>query len=261
MLNRTVLIILAAAVFFAPAAAADEREDPLPAGVAAFTAAYAGWNGDGFRRAAEQLKAAGESDPELFAAQYWHGVARFHFALFLLDLEDPGPEAERALDAAEEALERALELDDGCGECYAILSGITGMRIGLNPLSGIWRGSRFKSQAERALELSPDDPRVHYLLGSNYYHGPDRLGGKEKARERFLAAEILFRKERETEAAPLQPRWGYDSCLAFLGELFLEDGDRTKARDYFRRTLAVNPNHGPARKRLQELENGENEDE
>jgi tetratricopeptide (TPR) repeat protein len=254
-------ITLAAAVVVAGAALAENPEDPLPAGVAAFTAAYAEWDGDGFRRAAEQLQAAGKNEPESFPAHYWHGVARFHFALFLLDLENPGPEADRALDAAEEALEKALELAEECGECYALLSAITGMRIGLNPLSGIWRGSRFKRQAEKAIDLSPDNPRVHYLLGSNYYHGPERLGGKEKARERFLAAESLFEQEREKEAGPLQPRWGYDSCLAFLGRIYLEEDDREKAGEYFRRTLAVNPSHGPTRKQLLELKNGEEEDD
>lgn len=254
-------IIFTAAVFFAAAAAAENPEDPLPAGVSAFTAAYAGWDGDGFRRAAEQLQAAGMSQPESFPSHYWHGVARFHFALFLLDLENPGPEADRALDSAEEALEKAVELEEGCGECYALLSAITGMRIGLNPMSGIWRGSRFKRQAAKALELSPAGPRVHYLLGTNYYHAPKRMGGPEKAREHLLKAAPLFLQEREQEAGPLQPRWGYDSCLAFLGRIYLEEGDREQAREYFRRTLAVNPNHGPARKQLLELENGEEEDD
>ncbi len=252
-MSNPILIMAAAALIAAPAGAG-EPADPLPAAVSAFNEAYSAWDGDGFRRAAERLADAGEREPESFPAHYWHGVAWFHFALFLLDLDDPGPEVGRALDAAEEALERALELDGESGESYALLSAITGLRIGLNPLSGAWRGSRFQRRAERALELSPGNPRVHYLLGTNYYHAPQRMGGKEKAREHLLRAASLFEKERQTEAGPLQPRWGYDACLAFLGEVYLEEGDRQRARDYFRRTLAVNPEHGPAREKLRELE-------
>ncbi len=258
---RKLNLIMAAAVFLAASAGAEETADPLPEAVASFNEAYSGWDGDGFRRAAEQLRAAGERMPESVPAHYWHGVARFHHALYLLDGEQSGKKVRRALDAAEDALERSLELDEESGEPYALLSAITGLRIGLNPLSGVWRGSRFQSRADRALELSPENPRVHYLLGTNYYHAPRRMGGKEKAREHFLKAETLFEKERAAEAGPLQPRWGYDACLAFLGDIYREEGDREKAREYFRRTLAVNPNHRPARENLRKLEPEKERDE
>jgi len=248
------LVLITAISLLLAAEAGGEEPPPLSEPVAEFRAAYSAWDGGGFRRAAERLAGAGEREPGSFPAHYWHGVARFHLALHLLDGERPGREVRRALDAAEEALERALELDEESGESYALLSAITGLRIGLNPLSGAWRGSRFQRRAERALELSPGNPRVHYLLGTNYYHAPQRMGGKEKAREHLLRAASLFEKERQTEAGPLQPRWGYDACLAFLGEVYLEEGDRQRARDYFRRTLAVNPEHGPAREKLRELE-------
>lgn len=258
---RKLNLILAAAVFLAATAGAKETADPLREGVAAFDNAYSNWDGDGFRRAAEQLQAAGEREPGSFPAHYWHGVARFHLALHLLDGERPGREVRRALDAAEDALERALELDEESGESYALLSAITGLRIGLNPLSGAWRGSQFQRRADRALELSPENPRVHYLLGTNYYHAPRRMGGKEKARGHLLKAAALFEKERAAGSGPLQPRWGYDACLAFLGYIYREADEREKARDYYRQALAVNPDHGPAREKLRELEPEKERDE
>ncbi|MDP8235860.1 MAG: tetratricopeptide repeat protein [Candidatus Erginobacter occultus] len=260
-MKKSVFIILTAAILCAAAAAAENPEDPLPAGVAAFTAAYAEWDGDGFRRAAEQLQAAGMNEPESFPAHYWHGVASFHFALFLLDLEDPGPEVDRALDSAEEALEKALELEEDCGECYALLSVITGLRIGRNPLSGIWRGSRFKKQAEAALRLSPDNPRVHYLIGTSHYHGPDRADSRERARDHFLKAKSLYERERRTPAGGIQPSWGYDSTLAFLGDIYREGGDREEAREYYDRTLVINPENGRAQRGLMELKISEESDE
>ncbi len=260
MLKQTGLVIVAAAVCLAPAGA-DEREEPLHSGVDAFTAAYARWDGDGFRRAAERIEEAARLRPDFFPARYWLGAARFHQALCLRDAPSSEETAERALDGAEEALEKALELDGSCGECSALLSVITGIRIGRNPLSGIWRGSRFKKQAEAALRLSPENPRVHYLIGTNYYHGPQRADSRDRARDHFLRAESLYEKELRTPADDLEPRWGYDSTLAFLGDIHREKGNREKAREYYNRTLAVNPANGKARQGLEEMEIKEENDE
>lgn len=260
MIMRTRLII-AAGVILAATARGETGGDPLPEAVALFTSAYAGWDGDGFRRAAENLEEAVRRQPGSFLPRYWLGAARFHQALCLRD--DPASEeaTERALDGAEEALEKALELDGSCGECFALLSVITGIRIGRNPLSGIWRGSRFKKQAEAALRLSPENPRVHYLVGTNYYHGPQRADSRDRARDHFLRAESLYEKELRTPADDLEPRWGYDSTLAFLGDILREAGDREKAREYYNRTLAVNPGNGRARQGLEEMEIKEENDE
>ncbi len=259
MRNLSGLIILT--VTASLAVAGKTSENPLEAGIATFSTAYADWDGGGFYRAAEQFRAAVESEPESFPARYWLGAARFHQALIFLDPPEDEEKAETALDGAEEALDAARELNDSCGECLALLSAITGLRIGLNPLSGIWRGSRFQNQAEEALRLSPENPRVHYLLGTNYYHGPERLGGRKKAREYFLRAENLYQKELQTAAEPGRPRWGYDSTLTFLGEIYREEGEPERAGDYYRRALAVNPSNGKARRGLEQLESSEESDE
>ena len=41
--------------------------------------------------------------------------------------------------------------------------------------------------------------------------------------------------------APLEPRWGYSSCLTFIGRTYESLGETTKAAEYFRKALAEHP--------------------
>jgi len=52
---------------------------------------------------------------------------------------------------------------------------------------------------------------------------------------------VLFGTEAKATAAPLDPRWGYDSCLTFLGRTYELLGQRKEAADYFRKALAMHP--------------------
>ncbi len=254
-MKKRALVIIAFAAFLAATVAGKEREVSLPETVAGFTAAVESWDGAALSRSAEELERLSRRLPESFPAHYWLGAARFHQALYLIDAPDTGKQVDRALDGSEKALRQALELDESCGECFALLSAITGLRIGRNPLSGIWRGRRFQRQAGRALELSPENPRVHYLLGTNYYHAPERMGGKSRARKHFLKAAAFYEEERRKEAGELEPRWGYDTTLLFLGDLHREEGEREKAREFYLRALSANPANQKARMALEGLKN------
>ena len=63
----------------------------------------------------------------------------------------------------------------------------------------------------------------------------------DAAVDALTLAETLFEAEAKTTAAPLDPRWGYDSCLTFLGRTCELLGQRKEAVDYFRKALAMHP--------------------
>lgn len=227
----------------------------LAAAVAFFHEAYAAWDGAGFGVAADRFDAVAERQPTSAAAHYWRGAALFHRCLYRLGTT--GGKADRALgrdlEAAETALAGAVALEPGNGEAHALLATVIGLRIAANPMTAIWRGPAVMNHKNRALALAPRSPRVQYLLGSSYYHAPAILGGREQSLKYFLAAVPLFEEERRQPAAAAAPRWGYNSCLAFIGRWYEDAGDKVAAADYYRQALAVNPRDGLAKEGLGRL--------
>jgi hypothetical protein len=215
----------------------------LATGVVAFGAAFDAWSYEGFVAAAEAFSAEGQACQTSFPAFYWQGVAEFHAALWCQRQEGAGARdraAERVRRAGV-ALESALRLRPDDAECHALVSTLIGMQIADHPGSALWRGPRVVRHQRLALRYGPGNPRVHYLIGCNYYHAPAPLGDRQQALAHFLEAEPLFDREATTPADLLQPRWGRSSCLTFIGILHEESGDRAGADLYYRKALQANP--------------------
>jgi tetratricopeptide (TPR) repeat protein len=218
--------------------------DLSSAGVAEFTAAYQAWDGARFATAAELLRRATTNAPTNVTNFYWLGAARFHRLLHMQNA--PGNRtneaaAKAALDAALDALTRAVELDEHHAESHALLGTLYGMKINGNLIRGARFGPRVAKHQKLALEHRASNPRVQYLLGVCQFHTANKTAGWEAALQTLLRAEKLFEAQANIAAAPLDPRWGYDSCLTFLGRTYELLGQRKEAVDYFRKALAMRP--------------------
>jgi tetratricopeptide (TPR) repeat protein len=218
----------------------------LGAGVVAFSTAFDDWSYKGFAGAAELFAVAGQANPTSFPAFYWKGVAEFHAVLWC---ERPEQSQDRTriadlnqrIEGAVKAFEAGLRLKPDDPECHALLSAVLGIQLAKHPATAIWRGPRVLRHQRLALRNGPDNPRVHYLIGSGYYHAPGFLGDRKQALVHFLKAEDLFAKEAAAGGDPLQPRWGRSTCLTFTGKLYEEAGERDKAMAYYRKALEANP--------------------
>jgi Tfp pilus assembly protein PilF len=82
---------------------------------------------------------------------------------------------------------------------------------------------------------------VQYLLGMCQFHTAAKPADWCEALTTLLGAEKLFQAEDKVPAAPLEPRWGHDSCLTFTGLTCERLGQPAAAADYFRRALALHP--------------------
>ncbi len=225
-----------------PAGAASN--DLSAAGVAEFNAAYQAWDGSRFAAAAELLRRATANQPANVTNFYWLGAAQFHRMLQLQNA--PGNRtneaaAKAALDAAMDALTLAVKLDERQAESHAILGTLYGMKINGNLIRAARFGPRLVKHRELALKHGASNPRVQYLLGMCQFHTAKKPDGWQAARQTFRKAEQLFEAEAKTTAAPLEPRWGYDSCLTFIGRTYELLGQPREAADYFRKALAMHP--------------------
>jgi tetratricopeptide (TPR) repeat protein len=218
--------------------------DLSAAGVAEFNAAYRAWDGARFAAAAELFRQASTNAPTNVTNFYWLGTAQFHRMLQLQNAPAPRTNeaaARATLDAALDALTLAVKLDERHAESHALLGTLYGMKISGSLLRAARFGPRVSKHQELALKHGASNPRVQYLLGICQFHTANKPAGWQAARQTLLKAEQLFEAEAKTTAAPLDPRWGYDSCLTFLGRTYELLGQRKEAADYFRKALAMHP--------------------
>ena len=248
----TILLLLAA-----PAAWADSVADKLTvAGIAEFTTACQAWDGARFVRARSLFQQACTNATATVTNYYWLGAAEFYRMLQLLGLPASAKNklaAESALDAAVAALTQAVKLDGRHAESHALLGTLYGLKISDNALRAVWLGPRVMKEQELALATGASNPRVQYLLGTSRFYTACGDDSRREALSTLLRAEKLFAAEAKTPAAPLDPRWGRDSCLTFIGSTYEKLGQRPAAAEYFRQALALHPRDGLAQAGLKRV--------
>ncbi len=233
--------------------AENPAEKLTAAGVAEFTAAYQAWDGNRFAAAAELLRQASTNAPASSTNFYWLGAAQFHRMLQLRSLPASRTNtlaADAAMDAALSALSSAVKLDGQHAESHALLGTLYGMKIDGNLFRAVRFGPRVEKHRSAATKAGSDNPRVRYLLGTCQFHLAEKPAAWREALASFLAAEKLFLSEKQRPAGPLEPRWGYASCLTFIGRTHELLGQTAEAGEYFRKALAQHPADHLAREGL-----------
>lgn len=232
-------------LFAVPSVRGDSVADQLTAaGIEEFTAACQAWDGARFAAATDMFYRAATNSTATVTNYYWLGVGHFHRMLHLQNC--PGAATNRAaaeagLDAAVDALTRAVKIDGRHAESHALLGTLYGMRIKGSLLRAAWYGPRVQSQRELALATGAKNPRVQYLLGVCQFHTAIKPAAWRETLKTLLAAEQLYQIECRIPAAPLEPRWGYGSCLTFIGRTCESLGQRPEAAGYYRQALALHP--------------------
>ncbi|MFO1500795.1 MAG: tetratricopeptide repeat protein [Verrucomicrobiota bacterium] len=235
-----ILILLGACLACASQPLADSRLE----GVTQFDAAYQAWDGPQFAAAAALFQQATSHFPRSSTNYYWLGTAHFHH---LLQLQHSSPErsdtqpAAAAMDAALSALQEAVKMNPLDAESHALLGTLYGMKINGSLVRAVRFGPRVEAHRQKALQLGAANPRVQYLLGTCQFHTAKKKAAFREALATFLTAEQLFETEAKIPAGPLEPRWGYASCLTFIGRTYEQLAERTKAAEYFRKALARHP--------------------
>ena len=226
-------------------------------GIEKLNQSYDQWDKEGFEEALRVFQESAETAPDKDLAIYWKGVALFYLAIYHLFGRDQDRDqtlGEARVDEGIRTLKRAVALNDTYSESYALLGVLQGIKIKMHILSAISLGPQVKANRNRALELNAENPRVHYLTGVSLWFSPEIFGGgTERALQHFMQAEVLFEKEAEREQDPFQPRWGYSTCLSFMGDLYSERKDYQKAKHYYLKALEVNPKDSLAKRGLENL--------
>ena len=161
--------------------------------------------------------------------------------------------AAAALNQTIAALDRALALSPGHAECCALLGTTYGMKIDGSLLQAIRFGPKVASNRNLAVESGADNPRVQFLLGMCQFHTARKPAAWREALTTLTKAEALFTAEEKKTPTPLEPRWGHDTCLAFIGRVHECLGERDLAAEFYRKALKLHPQHHIAEAGLKRL--------
>ncbi len=158
--------------------------------------------------------------------------------------EDAEEQREEVLGDATTHLKKATELDSTFADAWALLAGVYGQRMGLNPMTqGMMLGSDTDAALERAKDLAPKNPRVWIIDGTSDFFTPSMFGGdKERALEKFEKAARLA--EQESVEDPLMPSWGHAEAHAWIGIAHMDAEQYDQARKAFEEALRINPEYG-----------------
>jgi len=183
---------------------------------------------------------------------YYVGLADFRLASYYL-ASGKTAEAGRFASEGEQYLERAAQADPKFAEALALYGYLLGVEVALHPDQGMTLGMKSFEYLNRGLALEPDNPRIQYLNGSYLMYVPETYGGgADRALESLAKAVALFEKEAVKD--PLRPSWGRDEALTYLGMAHIKKNDVNRARECFRKALAVNPAFGLAKSELAKID-------
>jgi len=226
-------------------------------GIQKMNQAYNAWQAGAFQEAAEMFRRAAEAETTNYLADYWQGATQFYLASYYLHAREQdrnSRQGEKALDEGIRALTVAIDKNPAYSESYALRGVLRGMKIKLNPWAVFSHGPGVQADRDQALKLNADNPRVHYLTGLSLWMSPEIFGGSaQQALSHFLKAEQLFAVEASGEKPPLEPSWGYSTCLSFIGDVYARRGDRQQAYRYYQKTLMINPQDQRAQEGLERI--------
>ena len=168
---------------------------------------------------------------------YYLGLA--HFRMFPLPMTEDSDLFSDHLDKAQKELEKAIKIDPQFAEAYAILGGVYGMKA-----AGMFSGMKYGGKAKRAMakarELQPESPRTYLIDGIGDYYKPKLFGGGLKnALEAFEKAVELFKDYDSPKH--LNPDWGEAEAHAWLGQVYLDIGNKKLAQDHIQKAAELCP--------------------
>jgi tetratricopeptide (TPR) repeat protein len=161
--------------------------------------------------------------------------------------------AEAFIKESQKYLEKALDMAPTFGELDALYASMLGFEIALHNEKAMSLGFQIMQYFGKALEKSPDNPRVHLLKGMSDLFTPKEYGGGPDVAIKTLSESVeLFEKEDIKDS--MKPSWGKDEAYTFLGMAYNQKGERDSAEGFFRKALETNPEFGLAIEELRKIE-------
>jgi tetratricopeptide (TPR) repeat protein len=162
-----------------------------------------------------------QAETQRWEASYYVAYARIRHSF----MEKDGKKKDALLDQAQKEITQAHQLNGDKSELYALQAYLYQGRIQVSSSRGMTYSQKAREILEKALELNPENPRAHFLMGQNIYYTPKVFGGGAKnAVGNFVTAKKLY--EQNAANQTINPKWGapankwmLDKCVEEIGEI------------------------------------------
>jgi len=182
---------------------------------------------------------------------YYAALTDYRLGSYYLSAEAT-VEADRFVSEGEDFIGKALDADPEFGEASSLYGFLLGIEVALHQERAMTLGFKSLSLINVGIDKDPSNPRTHLMKGMYLLYVPEAFGGgPDNSLPSLEKALSLF--EPKVANDPVKPTWGKDECLAYLGECWHQKGDLTKAREYFKKALDLNPELYYARYLLDEI--------
>jgi len=148
--------------------------------------------------------------------------------------------------------DEVLELQADFADALALRAACQATPLGASAASAPLSGHRARKDVERALKLSPRDPRVLLIDAMyDYQLAASGRGNRERALPKLRRAVAAF----ETERAGVErlPGWGAAEAYLFLARDLLDHAETAAARDALEHALLIAPEFAQARRLMAKL--------
>ena len=239
-------LILAAAAVFSGAAAQAQTAPAKWADTISMEIDKAEIVGDSAKLAAARALAerVAAAFPEDGLILHYHAYALYREAMSMVGR---GGDASSLLERAQSIFDKSLRLRP-LAETHVLMSSINGQFIAKDPSLGMELGMKSQASTAAALTIGPNNPRVWLIRGQGAIYTPEEYGGGLKTAEEFLKRAIdLFAKDAPK---PGEPSWGKAEAHLWLGQVYLNGGNKAKATEEFKAALSIAPDYGFAKAML-----------
>lgn len=193
------------------------------------------------------------ADKELSSrVRYWRGFALWRSAINGFN-ETPTPkDLAEDLKAGESEFDAAIQTEAGFADAKVGAASCILLRVFLEgAFSNVKDPERLKQIMARPSQLlneaqvaEPDNPRLLWVMGPNYWSTPPESGGSQaKAMELYQKGLESIRKNKSSSTDPLNPSWGEPELLMNLAwsSLNRTTPDLPAAEQYARSALQLVP--------------------
>jgi len=210
------------------------------------------WNVEKIRSAKDMfLNLLLKEDSENVYFHYYIALCDYRLVTYEMS-ENLTEEAGRNTVDAQKHLKKVMELKPTWGEPFALYASTVGLEIALDWNKAMSLSSEIYEYFGKAYDLDPKNPRINLLKGSSDLYTPVEYGGGPDVAIGTLSHAVeLF--EEENVQNPLEPSWGKEEALTFLGIAYQQKGNNSKARELFLKALEINPEFGLAIDSLEQL--------
>lgn len=166
---------------------------------------------------------------------YWMAYTAYQEAICHIKQGD----REKSEAACDKGLDQLDAIEKMNSEDFALQAYITSFSIQFKSgLKAATTSSKVKKYAEKALELSDQNMRAYYVLGSNDFYTPEQFGGGKKAEE-FLSKAVNCNDQ--IMEGNYFPSWGKEGAYELLIKCHIKNGNIDQAKVVYKSAVAEFP--------------------